>query len=113
MNLMIKYPKYKKVGFSLKLDDIPDHYPHKPSVLSWEEQHWRDRIDNIGYRAPIDTTFALFHPTLMTAWNWSIRTEYPYTARHTTWYLDPNNLPDDELYYRTVNKTLTHWSQVT
>lgn len=111
MNLMEQFPEYKKVGFNLKIDDIPDHYPHKASVLSWEDQYWHDRVGNVGYRGPIDTTFALFHPTIMTAWNWSIRTDYPYLARHTTWYLDPNNLSDDEKYYRDSEKTLTHWSK--
>lgn len=111
LNIMNTHQEYKKVGFGLKIDDIPDHYPQKQAVLDWEKQYWKTKVANVGYRAPIDTTFALHHPTLMTAWNWSVRTDFPYLARHTTWYLDPKNLPDDEEFYRTSQKTLTHWSK--
>jgi len=111
MELMLVHPQYTKVGFGLKIDDIPDYFPHKSSVLSWEAQFWKNKIGDGIWRAQIDTTFALFHPNHKGAWGWAIRTDSPYIARHTTWYLDPNNLPEDEKYYLNVQKTITHWSR--
>jgi len=108
--IMNKYPTYTKVGFGLKIDDIPDHFPHKHSVQDWESQFWKTKIAEGLWKAQIDTTFALFHPTHKGAWGWAIRTDYPYIARHTTWYLDPNNLQEDEKYYLGIKKTITHWS---
>jgi glycosyltransferase involved in cell wall biosynthesis len=111
MDLMNRFPRYKKVGFALKIDDLPDHFPNKQAVIDWERQFWKTKVTEGAYRSQIDTTFALFHPSLQTAWDWAIRTDHPYMARHTTWYLDPNNLPDDEVFYKGVQKTITHWSK--
>ncbi len=113
-NLMQEHPEYKKVGFGLKIDDLPDYNPHKNSIISWESQYWvtkvTDNVHGITWRAPIDTTFALFHPTQPGAWGWAIRTDYPYIARHTDWYINPSNLTEEELYYKNTRQGITHWS---
>ena len=109
-NLMQKFPQYKKVGFSLKIDDIPDNFLHKSSVIAWEGQYWKEKVGPYGWKAPIDTTFALFHPSQPGPWEWAIRTGYPYIARHTTWYQDSNNLSDEDKYYNQSVQGVTHWS---
>lgn len=111
LEVLLAHPEFKKVGFSLKIDDLPDHFPHKQSVIEWEKQFWQTKVGPNLWKSQIDTTFALFHPSHHGAWGWAIRTDYPYTARHTTWYLDPANLPDDERYYLNCKKTITHWSK--
>lgn len=92
-----------KVGFSLKLDDIPDYYKLKAKVIAWEEQFWKSenrvRRERISYyKSAIDTTFALYRPGIYPCeskwWN-DARTDIPYIARHLGWYVDVDN--DDEI----------------
>ena len=35
------YPGYKKAGFGLRIDDLPDHYRLKQEVIVWESRFWR------------------------------------------------------------------------
>jgi glycosyltransferase involved in cell wall biosynthesis len=110
-NIMQRYPKFLKLGLGLKIDDLPDHFPNKEAVISWEKQFWDTQFEPGVYKADIDTTFALHDPRQRSAWARSFRTGHPYMARHTTWYLDPHNLPEDEIFYKNVDKTITHWSR--
>lgn len=102
-----------KVGFSLKIDDIPDCFKFKKNVVDHEHTFSRFFMsDESLYYAPIDTTFALYRPR--TSWkhaNYNIeiyRTAFPYMARHLPWYIDSNN-PDEEnrYYFETANNTAT------
>jgi hypothetical protein len=34
------HTEFDKVGFSLKIDDLPDHYANKADVIAWETQFW-------------------------------------------------------------------------
>ena len=114
-NTLRKYKEVKKVGFSLKIDDIPDNYAQKRQVIEWESLHYKNKIGNDYYLAPIDTTFALYRP-----WAWggvnerykNLRTEYPYTAKHLPWYEDSANLSDESLFYIKTIKKSTHWSKL-
>lgn len=51
-----------KVGFSLRIDDIPDSNPAKSRILRWEKRFWINRTPEGNYRGAIDTTFALYRP---------------------------------------------------
>jgi hypothetical protein len=102
-----------RVGFGLRIDDIPDHYMPKDDVIAWESPFWRDELAPGLYSAPIDTTFALAgvpRPSAMP----SIRTGPPYVARHLPWY-DNSAQPSEELlYYRQHgDRALTHWTRPT
>jgi hypothetical protein len=98
-----KYKKAQKCGFSLDYIDLPDG-----KVKDWEKSLWQAPLDNLYFKAPIDTTFALYradirHYTI----NDCIRTNRPYTARHIPWtyrlekvkYLEK----DEQFYLRTCN----------
>jgi hypothetical protein len=104
---MIKYGWSTKVGFQLKIDDLPDNELTRNARM-WEgmnrgEGNYLD--DRRFIKAPIDTTFAMYRwidlPLTRLAHNFdtSIRCAAPYECRHLTWYYDKNNLPDDERYY--------------
>jgi|GEM_PF-1325890 len=116
-NILETFPKITKVGFSLKIDDIPDYYPLKESVLKHESQSWLEKFsynDTVLYKVPIDTTFALYKPNICPEenkwWN-SIRTEAPYIARHLTWYIDPDNLSEEDLFYKSVAQSdISNWA---
>lgn len=105
----------QKVGFSLKIDDLPDCYSMKEDVISYEQYFYKYRINDLLYWAPIDTTFALYRPRAKRRHaNYNIemyRTAYPYTARHLPWYIDSTN-PDEESRYFVKQKLVgTAWSR--
>jgi hypothetical protein len=105
--------KYKvdKVGFGLRIDNLPDHYKNKEAVIKWEQQFWRNKIDKYC-RAPIDTTFALRKAGTCAGHSGNaIRTMAPYIAEHLPWYIDTNNLTDEDRFYHNSIKTSTHWSE--
>lgn len=97
-HLLARYPAVNKAGFGLRIDDIPDHYRHKDAVLTWEGQYWQWPLERNAYYAAIDTTFALYRPGGTRARE-AIRTGPPYVARHDSWYLDFENLSDEDAFY--------------
>ena len=102
-----------KVGFSLRIDDLPDYYKNKKKVIQWENQFWTYKYKTNSYIAPIDTTFALYRPFFNGRNDvqfMNVRTGFPYVARHLPWYNDESNLSDEEQYYLQHCKTITHWS---
>jgi glycosyltransferase involved in cell wall biosynthesis len=104
LKMMKKYKLAQKVGFSLKIDDLPDHYLPKPMVLRNEGQFFRfyNKEDNL-YRAPIGATFALYRPRsrYRHANNYIeiYRAGHPYVAYHLPWYQDSMNMDPEERYY--------------
>ena len=110
-----KYKFARKVGFSLKIDDLPDCYALKEKVIKWEKHFFTYATgSDLLYRAPIDTTFALYRPRGKRKHaNNCIeiyRTAYPYMARHLPWYIDSNNPDDENLYYMEHSKLATYWT---
>jgi len=101
-DLMLRYPDATKVGFGLKIDDIPDCFNQKANIVFSESRYWQHQLEKDVYRAPIDTTFALYRPFSKTNVNWHmlhIRTGGRYLARHLPWYSDSANLSEEEAYY--------------
>ena len=90
-----------KVGFGLKIDDIPDFYPKKSDVIKWEIKFWDTPISENLFKADIDTTFALYRASsVKQQWGKTIRTGGNYMARHLPWYEDPDTVTEEELFYR-------------
>jgi len=111
-----KHKLASKVGFSLKIDDIPDCYALKDSVIEWESHFSHDfRKGDLLFRAPIDTTFALYRPRGKRKHaNNNIemyRTDYPYIARHLPWYIDSNNPDEENRYYIEQSALNTYWTK--
>ena len=96
-----KYPDINKVGFGLKIDDLPDHYQNKQGVINWEKKFWVQPISELLYKADIDTTFALYRPlSVKQQWGKTLRTGGNYLVRHLPWYENPNDLSEEEIFYR-------------
>ena len=92
-----------KVGFGLKIDDIPDFYPLKSDVLKWEQPYWEKEISENVYKANIDTTFALYAPHAFgQQWGKTLRTGGKYMLRHLPWYEHPDKLSEEEKNYRSA-----------
>jgi hypothetical protein len=110
-SLLERYPDVDKVGLGLILDDLPAYAQHRERVVAWERKHWEDEIEPGVYRAPVDTTFALYRAAPMHHILRSIRTGPPYVARHLPWYLDPECLPAEEVYYRErADPSISSWN---
>jgi hypothetical protein len=104
------FPNKAKVGFGLRIDDLPEHYRFKQKVIAWESQFWMKRVTPKLYDADIDTTFALYRPGSgfdMSA----LRSGFPYLARHHPWYENSERPSDDHVYYVEHAKPgLNNWS---
>lgn len=98
-----KYPRAKKVGFSLKIDDIPEDAPLYRDVVEWEQQFNTYKIPfTNAFAADIDTTLALYIPDKIDAsrrFLTAIRTGAPYQARHLPWYQKKDEVTEEQMYY--------------
>ncbi len=107
----------------LDIHDIPDHYPYKNVVHKIHSRDfWNKRTEKIEYKGRIieyqhcqnDTTFALYNSKykFTGGTKFAIRVREPYTARHLDWYIDPDNMPDDQKYYidnSDKHGGISHW----
>ena len=104
-------PKIDKVGFSLQIDDLPNHFIHKSDVITWETQFWQNIYCPGYYKAPIDTTFAMYRPGSGHQNGNSLRSAPPFTARHLPWYQDFANLSEEDAYYiEHSDHLITNWN---
>jgi len=123
-HLLEKVPHIVVAGPMLRIDDIPDYYPLKDRLLfnSLESVYNRSGVWAIPYKnkvikytiARIDTTFGMRRAG-EDFWRsrWGARTLPPYVARHLDWYLDPNNLTEDQKYYiRHASRRISTWNNV-
>ena len=100
-SILDRYPEIDKVGFGLRIDDLPDTYPLAPDVREWERRFWTNEVEPGVFRADIDTTFALYRPLdRRHREDLALRTGPPYVARHTPWYTDPSQLSEEDRWYR-------------
>lgn len=111
--LLDRYPEIDKVGFGLRTDDLPEHYPLRDDVIDWERPFWQREVEPGVFDAGIDTTFALYRPLdRRDEMPRSLRTGFPYVARHLPWYLDPTQLSDEDRYYRDhADRTVSNWDR--
>lgn len=114
LTVLRNYPRCLKVGFGLRIDDLPDHYTQKEAVLANEGRFWKKPMGNGLFEAQIDTTFALYRPFCYGPANdhhLMIRTGAPYVARHLPWYSDSTNLSEEDRYYLQTTRQSTHWTE--
>ncbi len=111
-----KYSSIEKIGFGLKIDDLPDHYSAKARVIEWEKKFWTKEVAPGIFDAAIDTTFALYCPYTNGA-SWvsnAYRTGGNYVARHLPWYENTALPSEEDLYYQEhVKQGVSHWIQNT
>lgn len=112
--LLKKYPEVFKVGFSLKIDDLPEHYDRKQEVIEWESRFYENEKEANVFIAPIDTTFALYRPFARRGKRDGsdeiLRVGAPYQCRHLPWYVNSAAPLEEELYYLNSVKKVTHWT---
>lgn len=108
-----QHPKFVKVGFSLKIDNIPEHNQHKNKILNWEKKFWQFKMPSGDFKADIDTTFALYKPGFVNyqsqEFYHAIRAKIPYIADHGGWCVDYNNPTIEQLYYFKTASQSASW----
>jgi hypothetical protein len=125
-----KNPGFEAIGPMLEIDDIPDYYPFKDEVFKQHQPFWdaTGKLNVIGSKkvikyndksvtyqvSPIDSSFALRHTLLQNEVYTAaaVRTRTPYTAKHLDWYIDPDNMTEDQKYYIETANThagISHW----
>lgn len=109
----VPFNKCRKVGMSLKIDDIPDHFNLKNEVIHHEKQFWTRWDEKVNaWQHSVDTTFALYSPHAIDyhSIDPAYRLPTPYTMRHLPWYVDTSNISEEEEYYRSrAHSTITNW----
>jgi hypothetical protein len=112
MQKLNQYKSIEKIGFGLKIDDLPEHYSDKKKVIEWEEQFWARKVEENIYDAHIDTTFALYRPltNYLAHGVRAYRTAGRYIARHLPWY-ENSAMPteEDSFYRKNVRLGASHW----
>jgi hypothetical protein len=98
----------QKSGVSLRIDDLPEW---QSDVVNWERRFWSRPVGGRYYQAPIDTTLCMYasvlpHRRAMSVGGIkTVRSAQPYTARHVPWYLDCENLDEENAnYFRTASQ---------
>ena len=105
--LLDRYPDRIKVGFGLKIDDLPPHYRYAAEVVALERRYWETEVEPGVYDAPIDTTFALYRPGSGFELSPSLRTGPPYVARHLPWHVASDRLSREDRHYHEHARSTT------
>lgn len=88
--------KYDKAGLALRIDDLPDT-EYANYAKHWERRYWEKELEKDVYVAGVDTTFSVIKVGLPFQYE-SIRVAGDMTARHKPWYLQYDNLDEEERY---------------
>ncbi len=109
--ILEKFPEVGKVGFGLKIDDIPDHYKKKNEVTQWESRFWIKEVEQDIFEAKIDTTFALYKANMIgdAGMVKALRTGGKYMARHLPWYIDLGKESEEEVYFKSHTTSVSSW----
>jgi hypothetical protein len=107
--ILDKNKNVTKVGFSLNISDIPESNKLKSKIIKWEKKFGDCQDENGNYVSVIDTTFALYRPINQFNINYfyeAVRTKSPYIAKHGGWYINYENLSEEQDYYlKTANES--------
>lgn len=103
-NMLSSHFNIDKVGFAIRIDDLPDHFLLHEKVKTYETRYWQNQTLPDVYEAPIDTTFALYkpHTDLVAGEIYTVpalRIGGIYTASHLPWYNNTANPNEEERYY--------------
>lgn len=86
-----------KAGLALRIDDLPD--TQYANYAKWvEEKFWKKELEKDVYDADIDTTFSVIKVGQPFQYQ-ALRLAGDFTAKHIPWYIDYDNLSEEEKYY--------------
>lgn len=113
-----------KVGFALDISDQTvmrnDNFKHGETtckIWEWEEKYWTDQVGSILsgepiYRAPIDTTFAVYNKKYFNRDRFyeALRVAGRYTCKHLPWFNDNGLHEQESAYYALTQKCSVYFS---
>ncbi len=123
-NHIDRSPGILKCGLSIRLSDLPDN-PYANRYKEAEKNNYSQEDQYGFYGIPVDTTFAVYSKdrcnNLESLWRpsgdpapesfldnsyfyRSHRSPEPYTVQHLPWYMDINNLTDEQQYHLKVTR---------
>ena len=102
----LKTSTFSKVGFSLRIDDLPDN-EFTNDVKLWEAKFSVTK-NEFGWVADIDSTFALYKPNSSFTYS-AIRLEEPYCIRHIPWYLTKETIDEEWRFYLKESNNTSSW----
>lgn len=119
-HLLDTHKKKNRVGLLMRWDDIPDSYPLKSRVCAKQKRlYGTKKPENIKWKeqdikfvmSDIDTTFTMFRKGYTNFKNVhnAIVTLEPYHAKHLDWYIDINNMTEEQIAYCLRRNRYTHW----
>lgn len=100
LDVMTRYG-VRKTSLALEINDLPDCYEFRKQVVRNESRWWLQPINDPFYElyyADTDTTFSLFENFNDNCYK-SVRIAGNFTAKHAPWYIDLDNLNEEERYY--------------
>ena len=108
---LCKFRQKEKAGVALKIDDLPDNR-QKTMVLEWETRNWKKVLSENVYDAPVDTTLALYKPLAFGNAEEceAIRVGGKLAAQHLPWYINTENLSEEDLYYKDHANSSSYWA---
>ncbi len=96
----LDFSGFSKVGLGIRVNDLPNTRLGI-AAQTWEASFWMSPYGARAYRAPVDTTLALY-PPLSHKPEFSIapavRLAAPYLIKHLPWYGDLD--PEEAIYYK-------------
>jgi hypothetical protein len=96
--MMEYYKKYnRKASLVLRLDDVPES-KMKKKIMNHQSVCWYPTEEENVYKAITDMTFSFDAKSAGYRYE-SVRIGENFACRHIPWYLDANNLPEEEKYY--------------
>jgi len=94
---------FDKIALAIHIDDLPDHYRYKNQVIRNESRWWLEKHDSemfdYLYKADTDTTFAMMRNFGDNCYKSLRLGREDMICRHHGWYLDLENLDEEEQYY--------------
>ncbi len=114
LRLLQEYPLAIKVGFALKIDDLPDWYARKKDAIAFEKSFWCGKKTKKSleiYDTCIDTTFALYRPGFLykTQFFRAIRVGGEYASRHLPWYRNSSEKDEEYEFYKNTASGCAGW----
>jgi hypothetical protein len=109
-----RFPHIVKAGLALRIDDLHEDFPLREQTIIWERRFWEVEESPLVYRAPVDTTFALYSKARPHADRFyeAVRMAGGLTVRHRPWYWHPAGLDAEDLYYIATTRVAAGWKKI-
>lgn len=99
-----------KSGLSQKIDDIQTNNPYAKEIYDYEKAFYSN-INKFGYyKVWMDLGIAIYdrerrgeNPIKEGNWYCAVRSPIPYQSRHLDWYVTPETLREEDIYYLTAS----------